>query len=51
LHRMVQILWLLPVIPLGVALGRWMTNKINRVWFEWLMVILLLVSGLLLLLE
>ncbi len=50
-HRMLEILWLMPIIPLGVALGRWMTNKINRVWFERLIVVLLLVSGLLLLLE
>jgi uncharacterized membrane protein YfcA len=49
--RLVQILWLLPIIPMGVALGRWMTNKIDRVWFERLIVILLLVSGLLLLFE
>jgi uncharacterized membrane protein YfcA len=50
-HRLVQILWLLPVIPVGVALGRWITNKIDRVWFERLIVVLLLVSGILLLLE
>jgi uncharacterized protein len=50
-HRMVEVLWLMPVIPLGVMLGRWMTNKINRLWFERLIIVLLLVSGLLLLLE
>jgi uncharacterized membrane protein YfcA len=50
-HRLGQILWVLPVIPLGVALGRWLTNKIDRLWFERLIVVLLLVSGLLLLLE
>jgi uncharacterized membrane protein YfcA len=50
-HRLVQILWLMPVIPIGVVLGRWMTNKIDRVWFERLIVILLLVSALLLFLE
>jgi uncharacterized membrane protein YfcA len=49
--RLIHILWLLPVIPLGVALGRWMTSKIDRVWFERLIVILLLVSGFALLLE
>jgi hypothetical protein len=50
-HRMLEILWLMPIIPVGVVLGRWMTNKIDRIWFERLIVILLLVSGLLLLLE
>ncbi len=50
-HRMVEIIWVMPVIPLGVGLGRWLTNRIDRIWFERLIVILLLVSGLLLLLE
>jgi len=50
-HKLVQILWLMPVIPLGVALGRWLTDKIDRIWFERLIVVLLLVSALLLLLE
>jgi uncharacterized membrane protein YfcA len=50
-HQMLQILWLMPVIPLGVALGRWLTNKINQLWFERLIIVLLLVSGILLLLE
>jgi hypothetical protein len=51
LHRMWQILWIMPVIPLGVALGRWLTDKIDRIWFERLIVVLLLVSGIILLLE
>ena len=51
LHQMVKILWLLPVIPIGVALGRWLAYKIDRLWFERLIIILLLVSGIMLLLE
>lgn len=50
-HKLLDVIWLIPVIPIGVALGRWLTNKINRLWFERLIVILLLVSGILLLLE
>lgn len=50
-HRLTQVLWLMPVIPVGVALGRWLTNKINQLWFERLIVVLLLISGLLLLIE
>ena len=49
--RLAQIVWLLPVIPLSVVLGRWMAKKIDRVWFERMIVILLLVSGVVLLLE
>lgn len=50
-HRLTQVLWLMPVIPVGVALGRWLTNKINHLWFERLIVALLLISGVLLLIE
>ena len=50
-HRLLEILWLMPVIPIGVALGRWLTNKVNQLWFERLIVFLLLVSGILLLVE
>jgi uncharacterized protein len=49
-HELVNILWLMPIIPLGVFFGRWLTDKINHIWFERLIIILLLVSGLSLLL-
>jgi len=49
--RFMQIIWLLPLIPLGVMIGRWLTIKINRLWFERLIVALLLISGVILLLE
>jgi uncharacterized membrane protein YfcA len=51
IHRLGHVLWLLPIIPLGVAIGKWMTGKINQIWFERLIVVLLLTSGLLLLFE
>jgi uncharacterized membrane protein YfcA len=50
-QNLVQIIWLLPIIPLGVALGRWLTDKIDRVWFERLIIGLLLLSSIILLLE
>lgn len=49
-HQLMKILWLMPIIPLGVALGRWLTDKINHIWFERLIIILLLASGFILLL-
>ena len=50
LDQLLRIIWLIPLIPMGVVLGRWMTDKIDRILFERLIVVLLMVSGFLLLL-
>jgi uncharacterized membrane protein YfcA len=47
---LLKIIWLIPIIPLGVVLGRWLTDKIDRIWFERMIVVLLLISGFMLLL-
>jgi uncharacterized membrane protein YfcA len=50
-QRLLSVIWLLPVIPLGVALGRWTVGKINRLWFERVIVVALLGTAIMLLLE
>jgi uncharacterized membrane protein YfcA len=50
-HRLLQIVWLAPIIPLGVWIGRWAAGKINRVWFERIIVVLLFATAVMLLLE
>ena len=49
--RLLQVLFLLPVIPLGVLVGRWMANRINRQLFEKIVVVLLILAAILLLVE
>ncbi len=46
--RVMQIVWVLPLIPLFVWLGRWMSRQINRETFERIIVWLLALSGVLL---
>jgi uncharacterized membrane protein YfcA len=50
-ERLLHVVWLLPVIPLGVWLGRWMVGKVNRIWFERVIVAALLLTAVMLLLE
>jgi uncharacterized membrane protein YfcA len=49
--QVTQIVWALPLIPLGVALGRWMITRIDARKFEWLMLALLAWAGVSLLIE
>lgn len=49
--RLLQVLFLLPVIPLGVLVGRWMSGRVNRQVFERIIVVLLVVAAIILLLE
>lgn len=50
-QRLLQIIWLMPIIPLGVWLGRWAVGKVNRVWFERIIVTALVITAVMLLLE
>jgi uncharacterized membrane protein YfcA len=50
-QRLAQIVWLLPIIPLGVFAGRWMAGRINRVWFERIIVAALFATAIMLLVE
>jgi len=46
-----KLIWLSPLVPLGVWLGKRLVNRINKIWFEWIIISLLLISGILLLVE
>jgi uncharacterized membrane protein YfcA len=48
LQRLWQIAWLLPLVPLGVWVGRWVAGKVNKETFEWIIVGLLIITALLL---
>ena len=43
-----QIVWLLPLVPLGVWVGRWGAGKVDKQTFEWIITGLLVVAALLL---
>jgi uncharacterized membrane protein YfcA len=45
-----QIAWLLPLVPLGVWVGRWGASKVDKVTFEWIITGLLVIAALLLIL-
>ena len=49
LPRTWQILWLMPLVPLGVWVGKWAADKMDRETFEWVIVALLAVVGVMLL--
>jgi len=49
--RLAQVVLLLPLIPLGVWVGRKFAGRINRLWFERVIVAALLISGVMLLFE
>jgi len=46
---LISILWVTPLIPIGVWIGRWAIGKVNRLWFERVMMVLLFWSSLTLL--
>ena len=45
-----QIAWLLPLVPLGVWMGRWGVTKVDEETFEWIITGLLVIAALLLIL-
>jgi uncharacterized protein len=49
LGQLLEIIWLLPLIPVGVVLGRWLSVRIHKDTFERLIMVLLIVSAVLLL--
>lgn len=51
IHRLFSILWIVPMIPVGVWLGRWLIHRINQLIFIRLMLFLLFLLGLWLLLR
>jgi hypothetical protein len=46
-----SMLWVLPLVPLGVWVGKWSVKRIGRVYFEKVILLLLSISGGLLLLK
>lgn len=50
LYDLLAVVWALPLIPLGVWLGRWMVQRLNRAAFERVTLAALIVAGLVLLL-
>lgn len=49
-QRLRQIAWLMPLVPLGVLIGRWAAGRIDRRTFEQIIIVLLLINGMLLIL-
>lgn len=48
-HQFTDTLWVVPAIPLGVMIGKWLINRIDRETFERILLILLIVAALILL--
>jgi uncharacterized membrane protein YfcA len=48
---LLKLVWLAPLIPLGVWLGKRLVERINKVWFDRVIIVLLLITGVLLLVE
>jgi uncharacterized protein len=46
--QLISILWLLPLLPLGVLAGRWLAVRINKVVFERVITFLLAITALML---
>jgi uncharacterized protein len=44
-----RLIWLAPLVVLGVWCGRWLVKHINRVWFDRIILVMLFISGILLL--
>jgi uncharacterized membrane protein YfcA len=45
-----QLLWLLPMVPMGVWTGRWLVERVSKELFDRIILVLLILSALLLLL-
>ncbi|MEW5870382.1 MAG: sulfite exporter TauE/SafE family protein [Chloroflexota bacterium] len=48
-EQQVRLIWLAPLVPLGVWVGKRLVQQVNRVWFERVMIVLLSITGVLLL--
>jgi hypothetical protein len=48
INLLLSIAWTIPLIPLGVWIGRWAIGRINRLWFERAMIVLVLAASLVL---
>ena len=46
IQQLISIAWVIPLIPVGVWIGRWAIGKVNRLWFERVMMVLLFWSAL-----
>jgi uncharacterized membrane protein YfcA len=46
---LLRVIWLAPLVPLGVWTGKYLVDRIDRVWFERVVVSFLFISGMLLL--
>ena len=49
-QKLAQLVWILPLILLGVLTGRWMGDRVSKVTFERIIVCLLGIAGILLVL-
>lgn len=49
LNRLVSVLWAIPLIPVGVYVGRWVVKRINKRVFEWIMLVVLVIAAVVLL--
>ena len=50
-NSLVQIIWLLPLLPLGVWVGKWLAVNIDKVIFDRVIMVVLVISGIFLLVE
>ncbi|GMQ79001.1 MAG: sulfite exporter TauE/SafE family protein [Anaerolineae bacterium] len=50
LDRMRQLIWLLPLVPIGAWTGRWVAFKVNRATYENIIIVLLIINSLFLIL-
>ena len=48
-ETLLKLVWLAPLVPLGVWLGKRLVERINKTWFERIIIVLLLITGILLL--
>jgi uncharacterized membrane protein YfcA len=48
-ETLLKLVWLAPLVPLGVWLGKCLVERINKTWFERIIIVLLLITGILLL--
>jgi uncharacterized membrane protein YfcA len=51
LHRLWQIAFLMPLVPVGVWIGKWAANKVDKETFEKIIVVLLAITAVILLIE
>lgn len=48
LEKLTQIVWILPLLPMGVMTGRWMGTRVSKEVFERIIVVLLGITGIML---